>query len=552
MYFLINLSIILNLHEFLSIVKFPTLLSIIAFVIIKLLSRFTNGAVENSNQGGNKVFSALLKLTPVFLMAGLMISGMDALLAAPLVTIYAAIIAFITEKLNFNDLLDAAVENVKEMQLVFFILMLAYAMAEAFMSTGVGASIVIIAIKLGLTAQTVAVTGLLVTAVLSVATGTSWGTFAACAPVFLWLNHIVGGDVALTTAAIAGGACFGDNIGLISDTTVVSSGIQRVEVIKRIRHQGVWSILVLTTAAIVFFAVSVMMGLPTEVGSASAAIAQIPQDVWAQLAEKRASAVELLNQVKNGVPIYMIIPLILVLVVAIRGIPTIACLAVGIVSSLLLGLVAGTVESVPSFLDLLVGGFSDAGSWVIVMMMWIGAFGGIMGKMKAFAPLSRLVAKVSMNVRQLMFWNGMLSIAGNAALADEMAQIVTIGPIIKELLEDNVEGSEEDMYTLRLRNATFGDAMGVFGSQLIPWHVYIAFYVGIAGLVYPLYNFTAASIISYNFTAMIAVSSILILTITGLDRFIPLFGLPSEPKVRLKKNIPASEASVTVESSKAN
>ena len=496
------------------------------------------------------MISAILKLSPVFLMAGLMISGMDALLAAPLTTMYAAIIAALTEKVTFNKILDAAVENVKEMQLVFFILMLAYAMAECFMSTGVGASIVILALKLGLTARTVAVTGLMVTAVLSVATGTSWGTFAACAPVFLWLNHIVGGDVALTTAAIAGGACFGDNIGLISDTTVVSSGIQRVEVIDRIRHQGVWSVLCLTVTAILFFAVSVFMGLPTTVGSAAEAINQIPAPVWTQLGEARASAVELLNQVKAGVPMYMIIPLLLVLVAAIRGIPTLACLGIGIASSLVLGIPAGTVESIPAFLELLTTGFADAGSWVIVMMMWVGAFGGIMGMMKAFEPLSKFVAKISNNVRQLMFWNGMLSIAGNAALADEMAQIVTIGPIIKELVDDNVVAeTEEDMYKLKLRNATFGDALGVFGSQLIPWHVYIAFYVGIAGLVYPLYEFTPMTIIKFNFMAMIAVGSILILTLTGLDRFIPLFKLPSEPQVRLKKNIPgykeAEEAKVS-------
>lgn len=487
------------------------------------------------------MISALIKISPVFLMAGLMMSGMNALLAAPLTTIYAAIIASVSEKLKFNELLDAAVENVKEMQLVFFILMLAYAMAECFMSTGVGASIVILALKLGLTARTVAVTGLIVTAVLSVATGTSWGTFAACAPIFLWLNHIVGGDVALTTAAIAGGACFGDNIGLISDTTVVSSGIQRVEVISRIRHQGVWSILCLVLAAVTFFVVSTVMQLPTEVGSASAAISQIPPSVWTQLSETRASAVELLNQVQAGVPMYMIIPLLVVLALAIKGIPTIACLGSGIASSMVLGLFAGTVENVPAFLELISSGFADAGSWVIVMMMWVGAFGGIMSKMKAFAPLSRFVSRISGSVRQLMFWNGMLSIAGNAALADEMAQIVTIGPIIKELVDDNVVGSEEDMYTLKLRNATFGDALGVFGSQLIPWHVYIAFYVGIATLVYPLYEFTALSIIKYNFMSMIAVSSILILTLTGLDRFIPLFRLPSEPQVRLKKNIPAAE-----------
>jgi TRAP-type C4-dicarboxylate transport system permease large subunit len=61
----------------------------------------------------------LFKFTPVFLMAGLMISGMNALMAAPLATVWAAIVAVITDKLSFNDIVDSAVENVKEMQLVF-------------------------------------------------------------------------------------------------------------------------------------------------------------------------------------------------------------------------------------------------------------------------------------------------------------------------------------------------------------------------------------------------------------------------------------------------
>ena len=478
----------------------------------------------------------LLKLSPVFLMAGLMMSRMDALIAAPISVIYAAIIAAITCKFKFNDIVDSAVENVKEMQLVFFILMLAYALAEAFMATGVGAAIINLALTLGITGRTVAVTGLLVTSVLSIATGSSWGTFAACAPIFLWLNHITGGNIMLTTAAIAGGACFGDNIGLISDTTVVSSGIQNVDVTDRIKHQGVWALITIVITAGIFYFVSVSMKLPTIVGSSAQAIDQIPESVWKSLEAAKPSAVVLLNQVKTGVPVYMIIPLLVVLVVAVKGMPTLACLGLGIITSLILGLTAGTITDIPQFLELMKKGFADAGSWVIVMMMWIGAFAGIMGKINAFAPLSRLISKMSCNVKQLMFWNGMLSILGNAALADEMAQIVTVGPIIKNLLEDNVEGSKEDLYTLRLRNATFGSSLGVFGSQLIPWHVYIGFYVGIASAVYPLYKFAPIDIIKYNFMAMVAVFSLLILTITGWDRFIPHFKLPSEPDVRLKKN----------------
>ena len=203
---------------------------------------------------------SFFKLTPIFLLAGLMVYGLDLVIAAPIATIYAAIVAMISEKHKYDEIMENGFNAVKEMIVVFFILMLAYAVAETFMATGVGASIIIISLKLGVSAKTVALVGFVVTSLLSIATGTSWGTFAACAPVFLWLNHIVGGNILLTVAAIAGGSCFGDNIGLISDTTVVSSGLQKVNVTDRVRHQGVWSALCLVVSAIIFYNVDLVMG----------------------------------------------------------------------------------------------------------------------------------------------------------------------------------------------------------------------------------------------------------------------------------------------------
>ncbi|MGC2873172.1 Na+/H+ antiporter NhaC family protein [Ihubacter sp. mB4P-1] len=498
---------------------------------------------------------ALIKFVPIIILAGLMMSGQDALLAATIAAVAAVIVAKLTEKISFKECMDAAMDSVKNIIVALFILMFAYAMASAFMTTGVGASVVNIALSLGITARTVAVVGLCVTGILSVATGTSWGTFAACAPIFLWLVHIVDpncidtGSLLLTTCAIAGGACFGDNIGLISDTTIVSSGIQGVEVVDRIRSQGVWSIICLILAAIVFFVAGTVMGLPNEAVSATNVLDSVPQSALDYLAEERPEAIDLLDQVQNGVALYMIVPLILVIGLAIAGLNTFGCIGAGIVSAYILGLFAGTTSLYPilstadgvdsglqDYLNMCMSGFADAGGWVIIMMMWVAAFGGIMGRMKAFEPLANLIVKVSHNVRQLMFCNGILCLAGNAILSDEMAQIVTVGPIIKEITEENVEAeTEEDMYKLKLRNATFGDAMGVFGSQLIPWHVYLGFYVGIAANVYPLFKFSNMDFIKFNFMAMIAVASILLLTITGLDRIIPLFGLPKEPAVRLKK-----------------
>lgn len=498
------------------------------------------------NQRQFSLWKSILKLTPIILLAYLMIgeieigpvvlkgAGYDVLIAAPLAAVYACIVAFITEGVRPTECIEVGVENVRQIQLVFFILMMAAAMANTFMETGVGAAVVNIALNAGMTARTIAPIGLLVTGILSVATGTSWGTFAACAPIFLWLNHIVGGDILLTTSAIAGGACFGDNIGLISDTTVVSSGIQRVEVIDRVRHQGVWSLSCLILSFIVFFVMS--MNFANVSATGADAIAQISPDTFAFLEEERPAAVTLLNQISSGVSYIMVIPLIAVIASAVMGTPTLMCLGLGIILSLVLGLFTGTVDSVNTFLsETIYGGFEEAGAWVIIMMMWISFFGGVMNRMHAFEPLSILALKLSNSVRQLMFWNGVLSLAGNALLADEMAQIVTVGPIIGQLVDENVEGSEEDMYTLHLRNATFSDALGVFGSQLIPWHVYISYYVSMAAAVYPLHAFTGMDIIKYNFTAYIAVFSILILTLTGLDRFVPLFKMPAEPAVRLKK-----------------
>ncbi len=480
---------------------------------------------------------ALIKLSPIVILVLMLLNGMDILIASPIATVVAALLAMILDHRKLNVVIDAAIENAKSLMLIFFLLMVAYAMGEVFMATGVGASIISISMKLGVTGRSVASVALLLTAVLSAATGTSWGTFAACVPVFLWLGHITGGSPILTVAAIAGGSCFGDNIGLISDTTVLSSGIQNVEVMDRVRHQGVWSLICLISAAVIFYLVSVSMGLESISSDATKAVAAIPAEVWETLKVKRPSAIALLNQVQSGVPVYMVIPLVLVIGMAVYGISTMPCLFIGLFSALIFGLMAGTIPTISSYLDLVVKGFADAGSWSVAMSMWTGAFGGIMKLMNAFEPISKLVLSTARNVRTLIFNNGILCLLCNAALGDCTGQIVTVGPVIKEMVDENVVGSEKDLYTLRLRNATMSDAFGVLGSQLIPWHGYMIFYTGLAMAVYPLYKFTPMEIITHNYLCIIAVFSMMFLTITGFDRFIPLFKLPSEPDVQLKKNM---------------
>ncbi|MBE6928011.1 MAG: Na+/H+ antiporter NhaC family protein [Ruminococcaceae bacterium] len=478
---------------------------------------------------------AAFKFVPLIIFACMVIVfHMDLLLAAPIATFSAVIVYMIVKRTNFETSFEKCLDSVRHIVLIFFILMFAYAVAECFMATGVGAALINLALELGVTARTVALVAMLVTCLLSIATGSSWGTFAACAPIFLWLNHLVGGNILLTLASVAGGSCYGDNIGMISDVTVLSCGMQDVKIIDRLKHQLFWAFGCLALGMLVVFFAG--MSLPNAQGDVAAAIAQIPGEARLALAEERPSALALLEQVEAGVPYYMIIPLIVVIALSFMKLHTMLCLAAGMISSLILGCFAGTTTFSVWLNDLLYTGFSDAGSWVIVMMIWVSAFGGIMNSMNAFEPLSRLVVKLSRNVQQLMGWCGILCLAGNAALADEAAQVATISPIVRDIVERNVDCDEEAAYTLRLRLATFTSAMGIYGSEMIPWHCFPVYFAGIASAVYPLREFSPVEIIGHNYLSFIIVGSILLLTFTGLDRFVPMFGLPNKNRARLIKH----------------
>lgn len=479
---------------------------------------------------------AAFKFVPLLVFALMVIVfKMDLLLAAPIATFCALIVYMLVQKAKFDEAFEQGLTAAKKIVVVLFILMFAYGTAECFMATGVGAALINLALELGVTARTVGLVSMIVTCLLSTATGTSWGTFAACAPIFLWLNHLVGGDVLLTVCCIAGGSCFGDNVGMISDVTVLSCGMQDVKIIDRLKHQIVWAFACLVVAAGIILAVS--WHLPNEQGDVYAAIAQIPQEARDALAAERPSALSLLEQVEHGMPYYMIIPLVLVIGLSFMGLHTMICLGAGMVGSLVCGMIAGTTDFSTWLNDLLYTGFSDAGSWVIVMMLWVSAFGGIMNCMNAFEPLAKLVVRISRNVHQLMGWCGVMCLAGNVALADEAAQVATISPIIRDIVEKNVECEDEQAeYTLRLRLATFTSAMGIYGSELVPWHCFPVFFAGIASAVYPLHSFTTIDIISQNYMSFIVVGSALLLTFTGWDRFIPGFRLPDDSRIKLRKS----------------
>ena len=115
----------------------------------------------------------------------------------------------------------------KSVAAALLVVALAYALNTVTRELG-AADFIIAQFAAALTPNTVVALTFLISAVISFATGTSWGTYALMMPVALPLAlDFSGGElaplVAQTVAAIAGGGIFGDHASPLSDTSVLSS-----------------------------------------------------------------------------------------------------------------------------------------------------------------------------------------------------------------------------------------------------------------------------------------------------------------------------------------
>ena len=79
----------------------------------------------------------------------------------------------------------------------------------------------------------------IISAFIATAMGTSMGTIAACAPIAFGFSQVTEINVLYAIGAVIGGAMFGDNLSMISDTTIAATRSQNVELRDKFRV-NVW------------------------------------------------------------------------------------------------------------------------------------------------------------------------------------------------------------------------------------------------------------------------------------------------------------------------
>lgn len=164
--------------------------------------------------------------------------------------------------------LDTLLAGMGEANVVLMCLIFLLAGAFATVSKAIGAVDAVVALGLGALPPALILPGLfLVAGFVSLSIGTSMGTIAAVVPIALGVADASGLDRALVVGAVIGGAMFGDNLSVISDTTIAATRTQGARMRDKFRE----NLRIALPAALATAVLLGFLGDPAPVASAEAA-----------------------------------------------------------------------------------------------------------------------------------------------------------------------------------------------------------------------------------------------------------------------------------------
>ncbi|WP_374571574.1 Na+/H+ antiporter NhaC family protein [Acinetobacter sp.] len=187
----------------------------------------------------------LIVFLAIFLGSGIYHSLIGAELAfyqvkAPVAALPAIILAALLYRGKLNAGIDAFLKGASHPNLILMFMVFMLAGAFASVSSAIGS--VDATVQLGLSIippEFVLPMLFLISAFIATAMGTSMGTIAACAPIAFGFTQATDIEPVYAIGAVVGGAMFGDNLSMISDTTIAATSSLKVQLRDKFRV-NVW------------------------------------------------------------------------------------------------------------------------------------------------------------------------------------------------------------------------------------------------------------------------------------------------------------------------
>lgn len=384
--------------------------------------------------------------------------------------IIAAIVAL---AMNRKDSLNVKVERFAKgaghPDIIIMVLIFILAGAFSQVAKGMGAVDSTVNLALSVLPQSLVVVGIFVIgAFISISMGTSMGTIAALGPIAVGISEQAHVSITLAIAAVVGGAMFGDNLSVISDTTIAAVRTQKTNMSDKLKV----NFFIVLPAAIV----TVVLLLVMTLGNTSSV--EIKDFSW-----------------------FKILPYVGVLVAAIFGANVLSILTGGIVLAGLIGLADGsyTLSSLAKTVTEGIGGMSE----LIILSLLIG---GMVELIRYNGGIQFLLNLLTRRIQTKK--GGEFSIAGlvsltNLATANNTISIITAGPLAKEI---------SDKYSIDNRkSASLLDLFSCSVQGLIPYGAQMLLAAGFAKV-------SPIEIIPFTFYPMLTAVCGIIAIVIGFPR----------------------------------
>jgi len=390
-------------------------------------------------------------------------------LPAPIAAIAGIIVAFIIGKGSMDEKMDTFVGGVGESNII--IMCMIYLLAGGFSAVASAMGGVDSTVNFGLSVipPSLILPGLfIIAAFVATAMGTSMGTIGAVVPIAVEMAIKAQLPVAVAVGAVVGGAMFGDNLSMISDTTIAATRTQGCEM----RDKFFMNFKIALPAAILTIIVMIIFGVS----------GQIPTDLEYSIVK--------------------ILPYISVLVLALLGVNVFLVLIIGTVLGGVIGLLDGSFTLI-AFTQTIYEGFTSMQE-IFILSLLVGGLAALISKDGGVDYLLHAITSRIKSVRGAEAGIGALVSVADICTANNTVAIVITGPMAKQIADENGVDPRRSASILDIFSCVwqgiipYGAQLLLAGqlSQLSPLEImpslYYPYLLGIMGVLAIVFGFPKA------------------------------------------------------------
>ena len=452
----------------------------------------------------NRELSIWEALIPIIALVGMLaynvfVFGDDALSGSNqfILLLGAAVAALvgIFNKTSFDTMMEEVAQNIKSTAGAILILLMVGALAGTWLISGIIPTMIYYGLQI-LNPSIFLAACVVICAIISVATGSSWTTSATVGIALIGIANALGISLGMTAGAILSGAYFGDKLSPLSDTTNLAPAMAGTDLFTHIQYMLYTTVPTVTITLIVFIIIgfnietsgdadtSVILTAIDDAFTITPWLFLVPAIVIFMIVKKTAPLIALLiGTLLGGIAALIFQPEI---VATLGGSETLSLESgyKGIMNAIT---VDTAIETTNENLNDLFAASGMAGMlgtiWLIICAM---TFGGVMDAIGALARISKFMLNLFESTFGLFASTVATCIGLNATASDQYLAIVVPGKMYAKAYKDKGLAPENLSRTL--------EDSGTVTSVLVPYNTCGAYQSGVLGVsvadyfVYAIFN----------------------------------------------------------------